>query len=86
MDAAGNLFTVFGQPDIDIGPAAGGDGEIQVEISSAKQDHCLRVFMLAYGRHPSQWPSLEPLVGRAHAGQLERRRGEPLPRSNGFFG
>jgi adenine-specific DNA-methyltransferase len=28
----GNLFTVFGQPDIDIRPAAGGAGELQVEI------------------------------------------------------
>jgi len=29
---SGNLFTVFGQPDIDIRPAAGGAGELQVEI------------------------------------------------------
>ncbi len=29
---SGNLFTVFGQPDIDIRPAAAGDGELQVEI------------------------------------------------------
>jgi adenine-specific DNA-methyltransferase len=28
----GNLFTVFGKPDIDIRPAAGGSGELQVEI------------------------------------------------------
>ena len=29
---SGNLFTVFGQPDIDIRPVAGGAGELQVEI------------------------------------------------------
>jgi adenine-specific DNA-methyltransferase len=29
---SGNLFTVFGQPDIDIRPAAGEDGQLQVEI------------------------------------------------------
>jgi adenine-specific DNA-methyltransferase len=29
---SGNLFTVFGQPDIDIRPAAGGVGQLQVEI------------------------------------------------------
>jgi len=29
---SGNLFTVFGQPDIAIRPAVGGDGQLQVEI------------------------------------------------------
>jgi adenine-specific DNA-methyltransferase len=29
---SGNLFTIFGQPDIDIRPAAGADGQLQVEI------------------------------------------------------
>src|SRR5450759_1178002 len=29
---SGNLFTVFGQPDIDIRPAPGGAGQLQVEI------------------------------------------------------
>ncbi len=29
---SGNLFTVFGQPDIDIGPAPGAEGDLQVEI------------------------------------------------------
>ena len=29
---SGNLFSVFGQPDIDFRPAAGGAGELQVEI------------------------------------------------------
>jgi adenine-specific DNA-methyltransferase len=29
---SGNLFTVFGQPDIDIRPAAGAAGQLQVEI------------------------------------------------------
>jgi len=30
--SSGNLFTVFGKPDIDVRPAPGGPGELQVEI------------------------------------------------------
>jgi hypothetical protein len=71
---SGNLFTVFGQPDIDIRPVAGEVGQLQVEI------HGLDVYdPTTEDRRPRSWRTrvasrtIRRILGRLASGFARRR-------------
>ena len=87
----GNLFTVFGQPDIDIRPAAGGAGRPVAEAGDLQGAQLDGLASLFAPNHEGRWgspvvPTFLPSVHQVNVGSrigLVRLPYESCPRSAG---